>query len=163
MRLFMIEPNSSMRAVLHPVLRSASCCRNLRCASLLLVAALSVAGCASGAPQGASEAAGAPTATRRDPNVISAEEIAASKENDLYSAIQRLRPAFLSTRGMTSLGNASQEFVQVYVDGSRVGDINSLRQIRPEDVKEIRHLTAAEATQAYGTGNTMGAIVVTRK
>jgi hypothetical protein len=64
---------------------------------------------------------------------------------------------------MTSLGNASPEFIQVYVDGSRVGDINSLRQLRPEDVKEIRHLTAAEATQAYGTGNTMGAIVVTRK
>jgi hypothetical protein len=31
------------------------------------------------------------------------------------------------------------------------------------EVQEVRRLSASEATQAYGTGHTMGAIVVKRK
>jgi hypothetical protein len=51
----------------------------------------------------------------------------------------------------------------VYVDGVRRGDLQVLRQINAIDVKEVRHLSATEATQRFGTGNTMGAIVVTSK
>ena len=74
-----------------------------------------------------------------------------------------LRPAFLVVRGTSSFGNAAAEVVQVYVDGVRRGDLQVLHQINAVDVKEVRHLSSTEATQRFGTGNTMGAIVVTRK
>jgi hypothetical protein len=51
----------------------------------------------------------------------------------------------------------------VYVNGVRSGDVNSLHQIQVIDVREVRRLSATEATQRYGTGHTMGAILVTRK
>ena len=130
----------------------------------LIVCSIFVAsGCATG---------GAPTSQpgqqgqsiRRDANVISAEELASVTETDLYSAIRRLRPSFFDTRGRSSLGNgAAPEAIQVYVDGTHAGDISALSQIRPMEVKEARRLSAAEATQLYGTGNTLGAIVIKRK
>src|SRR6476646_4732827 len=94
----------------------------------VLCSILVVTGCA---------AAGAPTsqqgqtATRRDLNVITAEELASVNETDLYSAIRRLRPSFFDTRGRASLGNAAPEAIQVYVDGNRAGDVSALNQIRP--------------------------------
>jgi hypothetical protein len=127
--------------------------------ALLLCSILLATACASG---------GAPTTQqgqgfRRDPNVITAEELATANETDLYSAIRRLRPTFFDTRGRASLGNAAPEAIQVYVDGTRAGDVNALSNIRPMEVQEVRKLSATEATQAYGTGHTMGAIVVKRK
>src|SRR5439155_13777521 len=101
---------------------------------------------------------------RRDNSVISADEIASVHQGDLYGAIQQLRPMFLQTRGSTSLGiGTAPEVIQVYVDGIRMGDPNSLHQLQPSDVKEVRRLSASEATQKYGTGHSLGAILVTRK
>lgn len=159
MRISVIGTNVWPRAATRRGLRALRTLRR-QAPILVLVAALGGDGCASGGAGASSEA---PTTARHDANVISAEELATSRENDLYAAIQRLRPAFLSSRGVTSPGNAAPEAIQVYVDGTRAGDINALRQIRPEEVKEVRHLSAGEATQLYGTGNTMGAIVVKRK
>jgi hypothetical protein len=118
---------------------------------------------------GCATAAGTPsqqgqTSSRRDPNVIAAEELDTAPETDLYAAIQHLRPMFFETRGRTSPGiGTAPEMIQVYVDGSRANGVDALRQLRPLDVREVRHLSATEATQRYGTGHTMGAIVVTRK
>ena len=124
--------------------------------SFLFLAALATVGCASSGTgtQGPS----------RDANVITVQELATSSDADLYTAIERLRPAFFLTRGASSLGVATApEVIQVYVDGAKSGDINSLRQIRPSEVLEVRRLSAGEATQRYGTGHTLGAIVVKRK
>ena len=134
----------------------------MRHASALLFAVLAVVGCASAAGTGTSSQTQAPA--RGDANVITLQELGTVSEGDLYSAIQRLRPAFFQTRGSSSLGVATApEAIQVYVNGSRSAGLNTLRQIRPGEVKEVRRLSAGEATQRYGTGHTLGAIVVTTK
>jgi hypothetical protein len=123
----------------------------------LLVSFLVLGGCATGA--GTSSA----TTQRGGGDVITSEELAKVAHSDLYAAINQLRPTYLITRGASSFGGGAPEVVQVYVDGVRRGDIQALHQINAVDVKEVRHLSATEATQRFGTGNTMGAIVVTRK
>jgi hypothetical protein len=142
---------------------SNSCSGDIR-VSLRLVIPFSIllaVGCASPAGAPSAQEQGAP---RRDSRVITVDELTSAPETDLYSAIQRLRPAFFQTRGITSPGvGTAPEMIQVYVDGSRAGGVDALRSLRTLDVKEVRRLDAGEATQRYGTGNTMGAIVVTRK
>jgi len=128
---------------------------------VLLAAGVCLAGCASSAGKSEQSATAAP---RRDSNVITAEELAAIPQGDVYSAVQQLRPTFLQTRGITSPGvGSAPEVLNVYVNGVRAGDVNALRQMQVIDVKEVRRLSASEATQRFGTGHTMGAILVTRK
>ena len=129
---------------------------------VLPAAAAVLAGCASST--GSTPQATTTSAPRRDTNVITAEELATVTQGDLYLAVQQLRPTFLQTRGATSTGvGTAPEVLQVYVNGIRTGDVSSLHQIQVIDVREVRRLSATEATQRYGTGHTMGAILVTRK
>src|SRR5262249_19095614 len=129
--------------------------------SLILLSLVLAAGCATPAGSPTTQEQSAP---RRDTRVITVDELASAPESDLFSAIQRLRPSFFQTRGITSPGvGTAPEMIQVYVDRSQAGGVDALRSLRTLDVKEVRRLDAGEATQRYGTGNTMGAIVVTRK
>lgn len=130
-------------------------------ASVSIVAIAAIVACASG---GTSAAGAKP---RYSQNVITADELATVDVNDAYQAIQRLRPQFLSnSRGPTVLGTragGSRAGIQVYLNDQRLGDVSALAQIPKGDIKEIRYLTASEASSRFGTGNTAGAIVVTRK
>ena len=129
----------------------------------LLVSFLVLGGCATGGTRTETTGTSSATTQRGGGDVITSEELAKVAHNDLYAAINQLRPTFLVTRGASSFGNGAPEVVQVYVDGVRRGDLQVLHQINAIDVKEVRHLSSTEATQRFGTGNTMGAIVVTRK
>jgi len=125
-----------------------------------VVAFAAVAACASGGAGGSGK-------TRYSQNVITAAELATVDVSDTYQAIQQLRPQFLSnSRGPTQMGTrtgSTDAGIQVYLNDQRLGDVTSLSQIPKNDVKEIRFLTASEASSRFGTGNTAGAIVVTRK
>ncbi|HSO94073.1 MAG TPA: hypothetical protein VLS53_06360 [Candidatus Dormibacteraeota bacterium] len=128
----------------------------------LLVTCLTVLACATPASSGTS-AAPKPTA-----DLITAAELATAAPGDLYAAIQELRSGFLRTRGATSVAGAgnrgsSPAVLQVYVNGTPRGTLDVLHQISTADVKEVQRLSAIEATQRYGTGNMVGAIVVTLK
>jgi hypothetical protein len=129
----------------------------------LLVSFLVLGGCATGGTHTETTGTSSATTQRGGGDVITSDELAKVAHSDLYAAINQLRPTYLITRGTSSFGNGAPEVVQVYVDGVRRGDIQVLHQINAIDVKEVRHLSATEATQRFGTGNTMGAIVVTRK
>lgn len=106
----------------------------------------------------------APNRPRRDPNVITVEELASRPTLTARQAIEQLRPQFLRVRGTTTLGNAqTQDVIWVYVDGTRMGTVEVLNNIGVHEVREIRYLNPAEATNRYGTGHVQGAILVTRK
>lgn len=134
--------------------------RRLRAAASIVAVVVTTA-CASG---GTSGGAGKP---RYSQNVITADELATVDVSDAYQAIQRLRPQFLTnSRGPTQLGSRSgttDSGIQVYLNEQRLGDLSSLSQIPKNDIQEIRFLSASEASSRFGTGNTFGAIVVTRK
>jgi len=122
-------------------------------------------------------AACASTGTSRgDSSVITAEEIAESPTRNAYDLVSSLRPRWLNVRGQQRLvttptdttGNRpvsqmATTTIMVYLDGTRLGELDSLRSVNTSDVRSVRRLSAAEATQQFGSGHTHGAIVVSTR
>ncbi len=93
-------------------------------------------------------------------NVITAREIQQlTGVSTAYDAVQRLRPQFLNARS-TVLGSGG---VVVYVNGMQRGGVSILRQVAANEVKEIRYISARDATTKYGSGLTQGVIEVTTR
>ena len=139
--------------------------------SLMLGATLAAIGCASsgssgqaGDPQTTAVASAGTTRPRKDPNVITGEELSSRSTLTARQAIEQLRPQFLRTRGTTTLGNAqTADVIWVYFDGTRMGTVDVLNNIGVHEIREIRYLNPSEATNRYGTGHVQGAILITRK
>jgi len=124
----------------------------------------------SGAPAPALEPAAStaePTAVRqasqrrrRDPNLIDQEEVESSTALDAYTLVQQARPNWLHDRGAISFRDPTAGQVQVYLEGQQFGDVNKLREISRQDIRELRFLNAAEAQMRYGVGHAGGVIEV---
>ncbi|HEU4988309.1 MAG TPA: TonB-dependent receptor plug domain-containing protein [Gemmatimonadaceae bacterium] len=126
-----------------------------------LLAAVALTACASGG-------AAAPTSggMARDPNVITAAELANENSPSVYDAIQHLRPEMLRPRlanSSSSINSPGDYAVKVYLDGQQVGTISDLRSISTSTIKEIRYLSPAQAQQRFGSGVPGGAIVLTSR
>jgi len=94
-----------------------------------------------------------------DPTVISQSEIREVEGvSSAYNLVQRLQPQWLEKRGRNSLRNPGK--ILVYVEGSRQGGPDALRQIEVLDLESIEYLRADEATKRYGSGHDNGAILV---
>ena len=91
----------------------------------------------------------------RDAYVITSQELQQVPADDLYEAVQQLRPAWLSRR--------SGQSPQVFVNGAPRGGLDELRTFRPENASELRFINAADATTRWGTGYTAGVIDVTMR
>lgn len=125
-----------------------------------------LAACASGGAPG-------PTRSRTGgANLILESEImqlGAQAEN-AYDIIERLRPTMLRSRAST-FGDVRADGTQggqsigvvAFVDNVRVGDPTQLRTVPSLQVREIRYVSATDATQRWGTGFMSGAIVVLTK
>ena len=114
-------------------------------------------------------AAAAKPMPKSRPNLISEEEFAAVNGTieNAYLLIQRLRPAMLRARSASmnmsndaSASSVDRNGVQVYLDNQSMGGIEGLRNIQVSQIKEIRLLSASDATTLFGTGNAGGAIQV---
>lgn len=92
-----------------------------------------------------------------DPDHLTEQQLQTVPELNALEAIRRLRPGWLRARGM------ARSTPNVYVNGMRQGNIDELSSLRASDVLEMEYLTAAEATNRFGTNNTGGAIVVTTR
>jgi len=92
--------------------------------------------------------------------VLRADEIAKSGATDALQAIRMLRPAFLQTRGRTSIMRSEESEPTVYVDDRPFGSLASLSDIPANQVVEIRYFGAAQAQMRWGAGNSAGAILV---
>lgn len=130
-------------------------------------ATMVVLACAGGS-QGSGGGAAGPTAatgttSRRQGNVITAEEIARSSGSNALEVVRQLRSHWLTTRGVAGANDPGAGGIMVYVDGVRRGGLESLEQIGIEQVGQIRFLDANNATTRYGTGHPNGAIEITTK
>ncbi|HKR08592.1 MAG TPA: hypothetical protein VJS39_05340 [Gemmatimonadaceae bacterium] len=97
--------------------------------------------------------AGAGGGVHRDYNLITQNEITQQNGSNAYDVISHLRPAFLKTRGRTSIQtppSAASEYASVFLDSQFFGDLNTLRNIASINIKEIRYLPANEAVTRYG-------------
>ena len=123
--------------------------------ALLLLATTSVAGCASAMSQGQS--------SRTSGDRLTRTELAAANSDNLYDAIAKLRPEWLSSRGPTSVTDATPTSVSVFMNGSMLGKADYLKQLGVLDVTEVRYWDAASASARFGMGHPRGVIEITRK
>lgn len=121
--------------------------RHLPCLALVL---LLVSGCAS--TEGSERS--------RTADVISRAEIEGLDVGSAFEVVERLRPRWLRTRGVTSLRDPTSGDAWVYVDGIRFGRIDSLHQLSRDSLIEVRRISARDAQTQFGTGHQGGVILV---
>lgn len=123
----------------------------LRSAALLAALVLSSA-CAGTTP--------APRAEQRGIDApITEEEIQGAQAADLYTAIQALRPQWLTRRRQQSI--TGQTPITVYVNRTRLGGVEELRTLPANSATSVVYLSPGQAQYRFGAGNSNGAIVVT--
>ncbi|HUF68895.1 MAG TPA: TonB-dependent receptor plug domain-containing protein [Longimicrobiales bacterium] len=96
-------------------------------------------------------------------NLVSQEELAETNARYVYQALERVRPSWLSSRGPAGMSNVretSEAVASVYINGSRMGDIEFLRQYAVRDAQEVRFYEPGEASARFGMGNPRGVIEV---
>jgi len=105
--------------------------------------------------------------TSKNQNVITSEEVAQTSATNAYELIQHLRPNYLRTRGAvhgspSADGTNHLEAVDivVYLNETKFGGTEQLRQIAFSDIREVHYYSASEATTKWGTGHSVGAIQV---
>ncbi len=93
-------------------------------------------------------AAGTSSATARDRNLITQDEIQSAQVRNALELIERVRPLWLQSRGERSVRLSTD--IVVYQDGAMLGDTDLLRGIPNEIVLEVRSLDSAEAGRLPG-------------
>jgi len=96
----------------------------------------------------------------RDRNRISPEEIAAEPVMSAAELVERLRPAWLRSRGPESIRSGAPSLPIVYIDGVRSGGPEALRGIITQIIREIRFINGRDATTKYGLDHGAGVILV---
>ena len=127
--------------------------RSLLLCAISTVVVASVAGCAM-TPAGTTSA---------DRNRLSADELTATNSQMVYEALELLRPEWLRGRGPVSLTDAAEARPNVYMNGTRMGDLDYLREVYITDVAELRYWPAGEAGARFGMGNPRGVIEIIRR
>ena len=110
--------------------------------------------------------------------LITADEIAKANVVNGYEAVKKLRPAMLSQKQIASAhgqgGMASDAppikgtdvasgQVVVYMDGTRLGDVEQLREIAASTIATVRYYSASEAQLKWGSNHFGGVIEVISK
>lgn len=127
---------------------------------IALALATPLASCGGG---GAQAAGAAPRPVRGSLNLITSAEVEAAGNDAInaYDLVQRLRPAMMRPRNQTGVNGEGNVFgVVAYADDVVLGDVEQLRSIMRATVREIRHISASDATTRWGTGHSQGVIQV---
>lgn len=125
-------------------------------AALLFAFGLAAAGCGGGGSGTAAQPATATRTTRGSANVITEAEISATTYQNALDIVQNLRPTMMRPRP----GGGP---VMVYLDDVKMMDLNSLSAVPVGRIKEIRYISAQDATTRWGTGHASGVILVTTR
>ena len=128
--------------------------RNRGFAALAFALAVTLAGCTS---------AGATRPRSGSGAILSQEQLERANSDNLYDAIMKLRPEWLTSRGPTSVTDATPTAVDIYMNGSMLGKADYLRQVRLLDVTEVKYWDAGSASARFGMGHPRGVIEITRK
>jgi hypothetical protein len=89
---------------------------------------------------------------------VTQDELAATNSGNLYDAIAKLRPEWLTSRGPTSVTDPTPTAVDVYMNGILLGNVDHLREVRVLDVSQVRYWPAGEAAARFGMGHPRGVI-----
>ena len=97
---------------------------------------------------------------RASRNVITAAQMLEVNASDVFDAVQKLEPDWLTSRGTVSMTDGSPAVASVFLSGSQMGTVEYLRTLRPDDVDEVRYYEAGEASARFGMGHPRGVIDV---
>lgn len=119
-----------------------------------------------------------PGNAKKSSTMIVFEEVRASSETNAYDLVQALRPRWLrennketirtkkierpsGNRGEREIATVSDEpDILIYLDNTKFGALESLRDISVAGVGSLEFLSPAKATMRWGSGHTKGVIVV---
>jgi hypothetical protein len=127
---------------------------------LLCALGTAVIACGGGGSGSASQPSTVSRQIRGPADVISEAEINAGVYQTALEIVQNLRPNMTRPRGSTAQGPVP---VVLFVDDVRMGELNGMANIPASRVKEIRYISARDATTRWGTGVGSGVILVTTK
>ncbi|HSL71849.1 MAG TPA: hypothetical protein VK864_16495, partial [Longimicrobiales bacterium] len=82
---------------------------------------------------------------------------------NLYDAVEKLRPEWLTSRGPTSVTDPTPTMASVYMNGQQLGKAEYLRDVLVADVTEVRFWPAGQAAAKFGMGHPRGVIELTRR
>jgi hypothetical protein len=94
---------------------------------------------------------------------LNTEQLSKANTDNLYDAIVRLRPNWLTSRGPSSIQDSTPTGVDVFIGNVNVGKAEYMQQVRPGDVAEVRYWDPGSATARFGSGHVRGVIEITRK
>ena len=97
--------------------------------------------------------------SRRGGDTITRDEIRAGQYANLFDLVQARRFRWLQARGTDSINQTPGE-VQVLLDGTRLGGVQTLRSLAPSDVTSIQFVDPVSAAARWGLGYAHGAILV---
>jgi|SRR6185369_6390468 len=95
---------------------------------------------------------------RVDMSVLTQDDLVDHQYESVLEAVQTLRSNWLNERGPDSF--ASPSHIWVYIDNTKVGDIQSLAAISTRYVSSIRKVNGIDATARWGIGHSAGVISV---
>jgi hypothetical protein len=116
---------------------------------------LGLTACASSGA-GSSGAASGPRSSR---DILTTEQIQSTKYNNLYDVVQALRSNWMNDRGQDSLTRPSS-VVLVYYDDTKLGGVDQLKTISPNEVSYIQHYDGVAAAGRWGLDHGKGVIYV---
>jgi hypothetical protein len=119
---------------------------------------------ACGARTPSSTSASASALAIRDRDVITRAELAdpSMGSMNVLEVVRRLRPHFLSDRGVQSHSDATSGRVHASIDNSTVVELEQLRNLLVSHVAEIRFLNAGAAMQRFGGAAREGPVIVVK-
>jgi len=123
----------------------------MRKPALVVAAVMALAACATGSAD----------SPRYNADRISRVEVDQAGPSSAYDLVQKLRPIWLRKRGSTSFTQEGD--IVIYLDGTRMGDRESLRTIHTANVETLEFLDARRATARLGAGHVNGAILITTR
>jgi hypothetical protein len=124
--------------------------------ALLFMLGVSVLACGGGGAGGSAQPTGESRAPRGSANLITEAEIAATAYQNALEVVTNLRPAMMRPRP----GGGP---VMFYLDDVKMMDLSNLSTVPANRVREIRYISAQDATTRWGTGHASGVILVTTK
>jgi len=95
--------------------------------------------------------------------LLTKEQLSTANADNLYEAILRLRPNWLTSRGPTSVSNSTPTGVDVYMGNNLLGKADFLQTVLPGDVDEVRYWDPGSAAARFGMGHPRGVIELTKK
>jgi hypothetical protein len=101
---------------------------------------------------------------RSDGEILTVEELTAltGTTQNAYSAVERLRPLFLSVRPGAGIVHGAPPRLYVFIDGSLAGDVDVLKTIPLSSVESIRRMRATAAFTQLGEIQSGDGVILVR-